>query len=69
MTTAYTTVCLIIRHLKDVRDQRRKGLKGIFSSTKLTPGACSGSTCKLVGKEQRNDHYLYFAQQMWNFIQ
>lgn len=32
MTTAYMTVCLIISHSKDATDQRRKGLKGTFSS-------------------------------------
>lgn len=32
MTMAYTTVCLIISHLKDARGQKRQGLKRIFSS-------------------------------------
>lgn len=50
--------CLIISHSKDVRDQRKKSLKRIFSSNKLAPGACSGSTCRMLGKEQRNYHYL-----------
>lgn len=58
-TMAYRTVCLIISHSKDARDQRRKGLEGIFSSNKLAPGVCSGSTCKMLGKEQHNYHYLY----------
>lgn len=58
MTMLYTTVCLIISHSKDARDQRRKGLEGIFSSNKLAPGFCSGSTCKMLGKEQHNYRYL-----------
>lgn len=36
----------------------KKGLKGIFSPNKLALGACLGSTCKMLGKEQLNYHYL-----------
>lgn len=59
MTMAYRTVCVVISHSRDARDQGRKGLEGIFPSNKLAPGVSSGSTCKMLAKKQHNYHYLY----------